>query len=334
MHFFHGWRYYRNLALLLGLVVLLFIGVEIAWREPIHFLWVVPLLLLVRMAWISFHFAHPPRRRYFLPAFPEYASLQYEKVTFPSRDGLTLFGWYLAGRKRAAILLLHGLGNAGIGMTFHAAPLIRAGYSVFMIDLRAHASSDGDISTYGVREAQDVAGAVDYLLSRGDIGADKIGVLGISLGAQAALRGALVNDSVRALVLEGLGPATLNDHGGKPKTLQRWINHPINWLSYAIADFMCGVHPTDIRAEIGKLAPRPLLLIACGKTEIHFNRKFYAAASEPKALWELPKARHAMAFFQDHKVYMAKVIGFFDNTFGFTNGTPFNPPEVQYEARA
>ena len=54
-------------------------------------------------------------------------------------------------------------------------------------------------------EADDVAGAVDYRLTRIDVNGQKIGGLGISLGAQAALRGALKTYSLRSLVLEGTG---------------------------------------------------------------------------------------------------------------------------------
>jgi len=251
-----------------------------------------------------------------MPVSPKFASPVYEKVLFKSRDGLTLFGWYLPGRNRAALILVHGLNGAGIDMVVHAAPLVRAGYGVFLIDLRAHGSSDGDTSTYGRLEGNDVAGAVDYLLTRPDVDADKIGVMGISLGAQAALRGALKTDKLRAVVIEGLGTSILDDHGGRPKTLQRWVNYPINWLYYSLCEFMMGGRDTGVLQVIGNLAPRPLLMIACGGGEIYFNRMFFAAANEPKTLWELPKAQHAGAMTQEPKQYPQRIIDFFDRALG------------------
>lgn len=310
-----GWRYVRNLALLLATGIGCLFALGRAYAAPIHWLWVLPLFYLAYLIWGAFSFTHPHRKRFWLPVAPDFAGPVHEKVLFKSRDGLALFGWYLPGRNRAAVILVHGLGSAGLDMEFHAAPMVRAGYSVFLIDLRAHGSSDGKASTYGVLEAYDVAGAVDYLLSRGDIDPDKIGVLGISLGAQAALRGALQSDAIRALVLEGLGPANLADHGGKPVTLRRKLNYPINLFSYWLFDFFSGQHPTPITAEIGKIAPRPILLIACGKFEIYFNRLFYAAAHEGCTLWELPKARHAAALIYEPKEYPRRVIAFFDQAF-------------------
>ncbi|HKG53921.1 MAG TPA: alpha/beta fold hydrolase, partial [Anaerolineales bacterium] len=94
----------------------------------------------------------------------------------------------MPGRNHATILLIHPLGSSDGDMLIHAEFLANAGYGVFMIDLRAHGSSDGDTSTFGLREADDIVGAVDYLLTRLDVNGQKIGALGISLGAQAALR--------------------------------------------------------------------------------------------------------------------------------------------------
>jgi alpha-beta hydrolase superfamily lysophospholipase len=181
-----------------------------------------------------------------------------------------------------------------------------------MIDLRAHGSSDGDTSTFGLREADDVAGAVDYLLSRLDVNGQKIGALGISLGAQAALRGALKTDCLRALVLEGLGPVTLSDHGGRPNSLQRWINYPFNWIYYHAYEFMIGGKDTSVMEAIGQIAPRPILLIASGEKDVYFNRIFFQAAHEPKEIWELPDGEHGAAILKDSQTYMQHVVKFFD----------------------
>jgi pimeloyl-ACP methyl ester carboxylesterase len=197
-------------------------------------------------------------------------------------------------------------------MLLYAEFLVKAGYGVFLVDLRAHGSSDGDTSTYGLREADDVAGAADYLLKRPDVNGQKIGALGISLGAQAALRGALKTDCLRALVLEGLGPATLSDHGGRPRSLQRWINYPYNWIYYQVYRFMIGGKDTSVVEAIGKVAPRPILLIASGEKDIYFNRIFFEAAREPKELWELPHGEHGAAILQGSNAYIQRVVEFFD----------------------
>jgi pimeloyl-ACP methyl ester carboxylesterase len=305
-----GWRYYRDSFVLWALFFLIVITAGYALEHPIY--WIAALLVWgirtpIREAFV---FAHPYRRLAWMPE----TSLSFQEVTFPSRDGLTLFGRFVRSKNHATIMLLHSLGRSNNDMLIYAEFLAKAGYGIFMIDLRAHGSSDGDTSTYGLREADDVAGAVDYLLHRLDVNGQKIGALGISLGAQAALRGALKTDCLRALVLEGLGPATLSDHGGTPKTLRRWLSYPFNWMYYHVYGWMIGGRDTSVTETISKLAPRPILLIASGEKDIYFNRLFLQAAQEPKALWELPEGEHGAAILQDSHLYRQRVTEFFDRT--------------------
>ena len=303
-----GWRYYRDSIIVWSLFILMIVTAGYALKEPIYWPVVVLVWFLRNPIRAAFFFAHPYRQFDWMPE----TNLSFREITFKSRDGLTLFGRFLAGRNHATILLLHPLGNSNNSMLIYAEFLANAGYGVFMIDLRAHGSSDGDTSTYGLREADDVAGAVDYLLHRLDVNGQKIGALGISLGAQAALRGALKTDCIRALVLDGLGPMTLSDHGGRPQSLRRWINYPFNWIYYHAYEFMIGGRDASVRDVIGKLAPRPIFLIASGEKDIYFNRLFYQSANDPKELWELPQGEHGAAILADSHTYMGRVIEFFN----------------------
>jgi uncharacterized protein len=305
-----SWRYYRDSILLWSLFILMLVTAGLALKQPIYWIAVLLIWFVRNPIRNAFVFAHPYRRFVWMPQ----NNLNLRELTFISRDGLTLFGRFVPGRNHATILLIHPLGSSNDNMLIYAEFLANAGYGVFMIDLRAHGSSDGDTSTFGLREAEDVAGAVDYLLSRLDVNGQKIGVLGISLGAQAALRGALKTDCLRALVLEGLGPVTLSDHGGKPKSLRRWINYPFNWIYYHAYEFMIGGKDTSVVEAISQIVPRPILLIASGEKDIYFNRLFFQAANEPKELWELPHGEHGGAILEDSRTYIQRVVEFFDKT--------------------
>src|SRR6266498_3490501 len=303
-----SWRYYRDVSIYRVLFVLLVVTAGYALAHPVYWILVLAIWMIRSPVQNAFYFAHPPRRFNWMPE----TKLDFREVTFPSRAGLTLFGRFAPGKNHAAILLLHRLGGTNADMLFHAEILVNAGYGVFLVDLRAHGSSDGDTSTFGLHEADDVAGAVDYLLSRADVNGQKIGALGISLGAQAALRGALKTDKLRALVLEGLGPSVLSDHGGRPKSLQGWVNYPSNWLYQRAYEFMIGGRDQGVLEVIGKVAPRPILFIASGGNDIYFSRMFCQAAGEPKELWELSNGRHGAAFLQDSHGYTKRVVEFFD----------------------
>jgi uncharacterized protein len=302
-----SWRYYRDSAIVWISFFLLLVSAAYALRYPVYWIMVLLVWFIRTPVRRAFYNAHPPRRISWL----EETALQFRDVTFKSHDGLTLFGRFVPSRNKATVLLVHALGQASQDMLFYAEVLANAGFGIFMIDLRAHGSSDGDTSTAGLREAEDVAGAVEYLLHRLDVDGRRIGALGISLGAQAVLRGALMTENIKAMVLEGLGPSVPGDHGGRQQSLMRWLRYPGNWLYYKLYQFMCGARDSSVLAVIGSLAPRPLLLIASGADDIYFNRLFYRAAGEPRELWELPKGEHGAAILADSHAYIQRVTEFF-----------------------
>jgi fermentation-respiration switch protein FrsA (DUF1100 family) len=77
---------------------------------------------------------------------------------------------------------------------------------------------------------------------------------------------------------------------------------------------MIGGKDTSVVETIGRLAPRPILLIASGEKDIYFNRIFFRAAQEPKELWELPNGEHGGAILTDSHTYVQRVIEFFNKS--------------------
>lgn len=302
-----NWRYYRDSTIVWASFFLLLLSAGYALRHPAYWILVLLVWFIRSPLRRAFYHAHPPRRISWL----EKTALQFREVTFKSHDGLSLFGRFLPGRNRTTILLVHDLGQAGQDMLFYAEILANAGFGIFMFDLRAHGSSDGDTSTNGICEAEDVAGAVNYLLHRIDVNGQRIGALGIGLGAQALLRGALQVENIRAMVLEGLEPSALRDHGGRQQPLIRRLGMPGKWLFYTFHQWMCGCRGTGVLDAIGHLAPRPLLLIASGSQDIYFNRLFYEAAGEPRELWEVPRGEHGAAILADSHAYIQRITEFF-----------------------
>jgi pimeloyl-ACP methyl ester carboxylesterase len=266
--------------------------------------------------WATYRSVHPGKSIFQRRTPRMEVDLQPEQVNFLSRDGLAINGWFIPGEKRQVILLLHGLGGRGLDMWHQARMLVQAGYCVLMPDLRAHGESEGDTVT-GVFEVQDVFGALDFLASRADVDADQVGVLGVSYGALVALRAAQETKAIRAVVLDGIAPARLSDHGGRPTTLRRWVNYPLNWLLYKLFDWMSGVQMEEGVVEmLHWIYPRPVLFIAAGRgKERYFMRIFYEAARYPKSILEVPRASHGIAFFVDGHAYRGQVVSFFEHGF-------------------
>lgn len=150
----------------------------------------------------------PPRQR--LWANPADLGLEYEDVQFPAQDGVRLSGWFVPApaasrRKGGTVVLVHGwpwnrLGEAAedaVSTFSGASPvdllrlmyaLHQDGFHVFMFDLRNHGESAAQPpSTFGLLEANDLLGALAYLHGRTDVDAQRIGVIGFSMGANTLL---------------------------------------------------------------------------------------------------------------------------------------------------
>jgi len=102
-------------------------------------------------------------------------------------------------QERGTILLLHGYSIRKETMTPWAFVLAQAGYRVILVDLRGHGQSTGKIFSCGKYETSDLVQTLDYLSAKG-ICCDKVGVLGISFGADLALQWAARDSRVAAVV--------------------------------------------------------------------------------------------------------------------------------------
>jgi uncharacterized protein len=309
----HSWLFHRNRFIAWSSTLLFFAASALTPNTVWKLVWFVPAIFLQFLIWRTFWTVHPRRVWIFNQKYVR-KYVQYEVVNFESRDGVALAGWYSPGTNRKAVILVHGLGASKAALLEHAVPFKTAGFGILMIDLRAHGESGGDICNFGTMEALDVLGGIDYLIACPDVDHDKIGAVGISIGAQAVLRAAVRTHTIRAIILDGLGPAILDDHGGRPTTLRRWINYPLNWFMYRLGDFMRNeVETVGVLDIIRRIAPRPLMLISTGtRAERYFNRLFFDRAANPKKLWEIESARHAAGLYFEPQEYPAKMIQFFD----------------------
>jgi hypothetical protein len=129
-----------------------------------------------------------------------------ERVSLVTADGVTLHGWYLppvprpaAGGQAAALLWFYG--NAET--VSDVAPLVRdlrpLGIAVLIVDYRGYGESAGRASERGLY--LDADAAWEFLATRPDLAAHRIGVYGRSLGSAPALHLATTH-AVRAVVLE------------------------------------------------------------------------------------------------------------------------------------
>lgn len=136
-------------------------------------------------------------------------SVDYETSFITTNDGIKLELWELpADSTHETIILFHGHGAKKSSMLPQAMRFHAWGYNVVLVDFRAHGGSEGSQCTIGIKEAEDVRSAYNYVKSK--TGHEPI-VWGISLGAAAIIRSVAEYDlTPKKLVLE-MPYATLYD---------------------------------------------------------------------------------------------------------------------------
>jgi pimeloyl-ACP methyl ester carboxylesterase len=244
---------------------------------------------------------------------PRDQGLAYEDVTLTTGDGLSLKGWYLPSRNRAAIILLHGYGGSRLEMLDRAALLAKHGYGVLLYDERASGESGGDQRTFGWLDVNDVALAVAYLQNRLDVDSQRIGIHGFSIGGQIALRAAAQSDQIKAIVAEEPGFARISDVPDMPGLMDNfydvgyWLGE--RWLSLRTRAPI----PAGVVDDLKHMTPRPILFTATGQDYGRaLVRHLYEQSSEPKEWWEVPETNHGGSLRARPEEYEQTVVGFFD----------------------
>ncbi len=107
----------------------------------------------------------------------------FSKVIFTTKDKIKLEGWYRgADNSIGSVALFHGHGGNKTDLLKEANSFLSMGYSVLLLDFRAHGNSGGNTCTIGYREAEDVKLAYTFLKDKGE---KNIVLWGISMGAAA-----------------------------------------------------------------------------------------------------------------------------------------------------
>lgn len=125
------------------------------------------------------------------------------EVRIPGPRGSQLFGLLVsppAAAPAAAVLVMHGWGANAAMMWPVVPPLHAAGFAVLLVDARCHGRSDDVAFTSMPRFAEDIAAGLGWLRLQPDIAADRLALLGHSVGAAAALLHASRHHDVRAVV--------------------------------------------------------------------------------------------------------------------------------------
>lgn len=248
-------------------------------------------------------------------------------VTFPARDGIPLAGWYVPGHNRAAVMVMHGSHGTRNDAVEHLRVLHRAGYAVLAFDARGHGQSTGQTNALGWNSDPDVAGAVRFLRRQAGVDPRRIGALGLSMGAEEALRAAADGIPLRAVVADGAGASTMGDqelvHHGTTEPIFR----SVTWLAMRATEVASGeAEPPPLAGIIGRIRTPVLLIASSAPGERAIDAVYRRRIGANARLWYVRDAGHTRGLGTHRTTYAARVLGFLRSSLG----PPFitSAPEV------
>jgi uncharacterized protein len=240
--------------------------------------------------------------------------IPHEEVTVPTADGRALSAWWVPSRNGAAVLVDHGSGGSRERVVRHVEMLARHGYGVLALDLPGNGESEGHSNGLGDNAQPALDAGLDYLSSRPDVDPDRIGGFGLSLGAEVLIQAAASDPRLRAVVADG---------GARPQDAQAAndlepLEGLVGDLQIATVRGISGMRSSpSLNPLIGRIAPRPVLLVASGAPqEIPTNRVYADRGGPTTELLELPTAGHTGGLRKHPAEYEQRTIGFLDGALG------------------
>jgi len=276
----------------------------------------IPLLLSAALAWLGANYllARRPPDETDSPANYERTA---EAAEFRAGDGVTLRGWYIpAGDSLKTVIVCSGA-NGSLDADMHVAPwLHEAGFNVLLFNWRAHGDSEGEVVTLGFNERYDLIAAVRFAKSKG---AERVGVLGFSMGGTVAIATAAVYEDVNAVVADSPFVYVLSAVAGG--LIERGVPEGLSFLLARVFVITAclrtrlNLFDIDLVRWIQRVAPRPLLLIF-GEQDVIVPKSevdvLFARAGEPKEVWRVPEAAHRNIHVRQPEEYRRRILDFFN----------------------
>jgi pimeloyl-ACP methyl ester carboxylesterase len=277
--------------------------------------WLVGAVLVLSVLLMPFaqvlQITHAPRWAIQEASLP----IAHDEVTVPMPDGRELSAWWVPSRNGAAVLVDHGSGGSRERVVRHVEMLARHGYGVLALDLPGNGESDGHSNGLGDNAQPALGAALDWLSRRPGVDPHRIAGFGLSLGAEVLLERAAHDPRLRAVVADGATRPQDGETVKDPGAMER----AILWLTLKGVRAVSGMPTsTSLNPVIGRIAPRPVLLVASGgfEQEIPANRVYRARGGPTTELYELPEASHTGGLRARPAEYERRTMGFLDRALG------------------
>ncbi len=289
------------------------------WLRLVRFFLFTLILLLLASPLLlglvfTFNLIYPPCAQ--SGQTPADYGFDYQAVTLTARAGGAFKGYFVPGTNGAAIIVPPAFNGGADSRLREAMLLAQHGYTLFTFESRRCAGMGG--LSLGYKEVDEVADALDYLLTRPEVNPDRIGVHGFSSAGATAIMAAARLPQLRGVVAEG----GYGDFAEETLALNPHSSGVIGWFEWAFSNAIklfyrlftgLDINQLSPRDVIGQIAPRPILLIY-GSREISLPgaRRQQTAAGSNAELWVVEGAGHGNYFVVAPAEYEARLVSFFD----------------------
>jgi dipeptidyl aminopeptidase/acylaminoacyl peptidase len=258
-----------------------------------------------------------PGRGQPIPDAADVPDLPVQDVSFYNWRGELLSGWLALTTPGAPVIILnHGTPGNRMSMLSRATFLFNHGFNVLLFDFQSYGKSQGVMSTLGMVESEDILAAISYLHSLPATMSSKIGVLGLSMGATAAVLAAARTTDILALVAESCPVDATEVKMDVPSEAAREADKLLVEQVYGVD--ITQARPIDV---VHKLAGHTAIFFVNGDadaiTPLDGMQALFDNAGAPKQDWIVPGAQHAQAFDVDPQDYIQRVDAFFDEYLGY-----------------
>jgi uncharacterized protein len=123
----------------------------------------------------------------------------YETVTLQSNKKISC--WYIkADSAKGNVIIFHGYSGEKSSMIDKSDEFLKLGYNTMLVDFMGSGASEGNQTTIGFKEAEEVKSAYEYLINKGE---KNIYLFGTSLGAAAIMKAvSQYNLTPKGLIIE------------------------------------------------------------------------------------------------------------------------------------
>ena len=251
---------------------------------------------------------------------PAKYGFDFEEIIIPTKNDRNLYGWWVPSdnpnnEKKPTIILVHGWSrNVDRTMAF-IKKLHPAGYNLLAFDSRCHGKSDDDKFSSMVKFMEDIRATIDFSENLPNVDADKIGVLGLSIGGAGSIYAASLDKRIKSVVTVGAfsHPSRVMEIEFKKRKIPQF---PFVWLIFKYMEYRIGAKFDDIAPSNNIAKTNAGVFLIHGVDDatapvLHADDLYQAGNPDKVKLWKIEGKGHSGC--NHHPEFWDKVLSFYNN---------------------